>query len=343
VYPLLRSLLFTVPPETAHGIALKALQLARVPASLILRSQVAADPVRLMGLDFPNRIGLAAGLDKNGDYIDALAALGFGFIEIGTVTPKPQSGNPKPRLFRLRGHQALINRMGFNNKGIDYLLARVRQSRYRGILGINIGKNKDTPADKSIDDYLECMKKAYPVAGYIAINISSPNTPGLRDLQNTRELETLLSELTRLRSQLAAQSARQVPLAVKIAPDLLPPQIESIAKVIADQSVDGLIVSNTTLARAGIEGEKYAAESGGLSGAPLLAASTSVLHAFAQRLPKKVALIGVGGILGAADALAKIEAGAQLVQIYSGFIYKGPVLIREISNALKQLSVNSNQ
>jgi dihydroorotate dehydrogenase len=336
VYSLLRSLLFTVPPETAHAIALKSLQLARVPAGLILRPQIAADPVQLMGLGFPNRVGLAAGLDKNGDYIDGLAALGFGFIEIGTVTPRPQPGNPRPRLFRLPARQALINRMGFNNEGIDYLLARVRQSRYRGILGINIGKNKDTPAARSIDDYLECMKKAYPVAGYITINISSPNTPGLRDLQNIRELETLLSELIRLRSALARQFERHVPLAVKIAPDLSPPQIEGIAKVIADQSVDGLIVGNTTLARTGVEGEKYAAESGGLSGAPLLAPSTGVLRAFAQRLPKKVALIGVGGILGAKDALAKIEAGAQLVQIYSGFIYRGPRLIREISKALKE-------
>jgi dihydroorotate dehydrogenase len=279
VYPLLRSLLFTLPPETAHDIALKALQLGRVPAGLILRPQVAADPVQLMGLVFPNRVGLAAGLDKNGDYIDALAALGFGFIEIGTVTPRPQPGNPRPRLFRLPDRQAIINRMGFNNKGIDYLLTRVKQSRYRGILGINIGKNKDTPADKSIDDYLECMKKAYPVAGYITINISSPNTPGLRDLQNTRELETLLSELTRLRSKLSAESARHVPLAVKIAPDLSPSQIEDIVKVVADQSIDALIVSNTTLARAGVQGEKYATESGGLSGAPLLTASTSVLPA----------------------------------------------------------------
>jgi dihydroorotate dehydrogenase len=335
-YPLLRSLLFTLPPETAHGIALKALRLARVPADLILRPQVTTDPLQLMGLGFPNRVGLAAGLDKNGDYIDALAALGFGFIEIGTVTPRPQPGNPKPRLFRLAARQALINRLGFNNKGIDYLLARVRQSRYRGILGINIGKNKDTPADKSIDDYLECMKKAYPVAGYIAVNISSPNTPGLRDLQNARELEILLSELARLRSQLAGQSKRHVPLVVKIAPDLSRQQIEDIAKAIADQAVDGLIVSNTTVARAGVEGARHAEESGGLSGAPLLAPSTTVLRAFAERLPKKVALIGVGGILGATDALAKIEAGAQLVQIYSGFIYRGPRLIREISKALKE-------
>lgn len=289
-----------------------------------------------MGLDFPNRVGLAAGLDKNGEYIDALAALGFGFIEIGTVTPRAQDGNPRPRLFRLPARQALINRMGFNNKGIDYLVERVRRSRYRGVLGINIGKNKDTPAEKSIDDYLECMKKAYPLAGYLVINISSPNTPGLRQLQNARELSGLLSELARLREHLAAQSGRRVPLAVKIAPDLAPAQIEEIARSIADHSIDGLIVSNTTLSRAGVEGEKYAAETGGLSGAPLLAASTAVLREFARRLPAKVALIGVGGILKAEDALAKIEAGAQLVQIYSGFIYRGPQLISEISKALKE-------
>jgi dihydroorotate dehydrogenase len=343
LYPLLRSLLFTLPPEAAHSVALKSLQLARIPAAGALRPLVAADPVQLMGLTLPNRIGLAAGLDKNGEYIDALAALGFGFIEIGTVTPKPQDGNPRPRLFRLPGQRALINRMGFNNKGIDHLLAQVKQSHYRGILGINIGKNKNTPADRSIDDYLECMKKAYSVASYIAINISSPNTPGLRDLQNTQELAPLLAELTRLRKQLIAQSGRDVPLVVKVAPDLLPPQIEAIAQAVADQAIDGLIVSNTTVGRAGVEGEKYAAETGGMSGAPLMAPSTAVLRAFAQRLPKKVVLIGVGGILDAADAVAKIKAGAQLVQVYSGFIYRGPGLIREISKALKQLSVNSEQ
>jgi dihydroorotate dehydrogenase len=334
LYPLLRSLLFTLPPETAHAVALKALTLARSPAGFFTR--VVADPVRLMGLDFPNRVGLAAGLDKNGEYIDALAALGFGFIEIGTVTPRPQDGNPRPRLFRLPARRALINRMGFNNRGIDYLVERVGQSRYRGVLGINIGKNKDTPAEKSIDDYLECMKKAYPLAGYLVINISSPNTPGLRQLQNAQELASLLSELTRLRERLTANTGRRVPLAVKIAPDLTSPQIEDIARSIADYAIDGLIVSNTTLSRAGIEGEKYAAETGGLSGAPLLTTSTAVLRDFARRLPTKVTLIGVGGILKAEDALAKIEAGAQLVQVYSGFVYRGPQLITEISNALKK-------
>jgi dihydroorotate dehydrogenase len=335
LYPLLRSLLFTLPPETAHGVALKALQLTRVPAAL-LHTPVPPDPAQVMGLAFPNRVGLAAGLDKNGDYIDALAALGFGFIEIGTVTPRPQDGNPLPRLFRLPAQQALINRMGFNNKGIDYLLTQVKQSRYRGILGINIGKNKDTLAANSIDDYLECMKKAYPVASYLTINVSSPNTPGLRDLQNTRELASLLLELNRLRSTLATQSGRRVPLVVKIAPDLDVPQIDGIAREIVDHAIDGLIISNTTLARDKVAGEKYASESGGLSGAPLMERSTSVLRAFAQRLSKKVALIGVGGIMKGADAAAKIEAGAQLVQIYSGFIYKGPGLIGEISRALKE-------
>jgi dihydroorotate dehydrogenase len=334
MYPLLRSLLFSLPPETAHSVALKALALARGPAGFL--SRVTADPVRLMGLDFPNRVGLAAGLDKNGEYIDALAALGFGFIEIGTVTPRPQDGNPRPRLFRLPERQALINRMGFNNKGIDYLVEQVRQSRYRGVLGINIGKNKDTPAEKSIDDYLECMKKAYSLAGYLVINISSPNTPGLRQLQNAQELASLLTELTRLREHLTAQSGRRVPLAVKIAPDLTPPQIEDIAHSIADREIDGLIISNTTLSRAGVEREKYATETGGLSGGPLFAASTAVLRDFARRLPAKVTLIGVGGILKAEDALAKIEAGARLVQVYSGFIYRGPQLIAEISRTLKE-------
>lgn len=331
-YGLIRPLLFALPPEMAHEVALKSLRLT--PAALLPR--VEAHPAQLMGLTFANRVGLAAGLDKNGDYIDALAALGFGFIEIGTVTPRPQPGNPKPRLFRLSRREALINRMGFNNKGIDYLLSRVKQSNYRGVLGINIGKNKDTPPEKSIDDYLECMKKAYSAAGYLTINISSPNTPGLRQLQNARELEDLLSELTRLGGQLAAQSGRRVPLLVKVAPDLDPAQIENIARSVADHAIDGLIVSNTTLSRSGVEGEKYATETGGLSGAPLMATSTAVLRAFAQRLPKTVTLIGVGGILKAEDALAKIEAGAQLVQIYSGFIYRGPELIAEISRSLKK-------
>jgi dihydroorotate dehydrogenase len=333
LYPLLRSLLFALPPETAHEVALKSLRL--MPAGLLPRA--ADDPVQLMGLSFANRVGLAAGLDKNGDYIDALAALGFGFIEIGTVTPRPQPGNPRPRLFRLGRRQALINRMGFNNKGVDYLVARVKQCRYRGVLGVNIGKNKDTPAEKSIDDYLECMRKVYAVASYLTINISSPNTPGLRALQNPRELEDLLSGLTRLRRQLAAQTSRRAPLLVKIAPDLSTQQIDDIARSIADHAIDGLIVGNTTLSRAGVEGEQYAAEAGGLSGAPLMAASTEVLRAFAQRLPKTVTLIGVGGILNAADALAKINAGAQLVQVYSGFIYRGPELITEISRAFKEI------
>lgn len=332
-YGLIRPLLFALPPEIAHEVALKSLRLT--PAGLLPR--VESDPVRLMDLTFANRVGLAAGLDKNGDYIDALAALGFGFIEIGTVTPRPQPGNPKPRLFRLSRREALINRMGFNNKGIDYLVSRVRQSHYRGVLGINIGKNKDTPPEKSIDDYLECMKKAYACASYLTINISSPNTPGLRQLQNAKELEDLLSELTRLGRQLAAQSGRRVPLLVKVAPDLDPAQIEDIARSVADHAIDGLIVSNTTLSRSGVEGEKYATETGGLSGAPLMTTSTAVLRAFAQRLPKTVTLIGVGGILKAQDALAKIEAGAQLVQIYSGFIYRGPELIAEISQALKKI------
>jgi dihydroorotate dehydrogenase len=305
-----------------------------MPVALLARAE--QDPARVMGLTFPNRVGLAAGLDKNGEYIDALAALGFGFIEIGTVTPRPQGGNPRPRLFRLQRREALINRMGFNNKGIDYLLARVKASRYRGILGINIGKNKDTPAARSTDDYLESMKKAYSAASYLVINISSPNTPGLRELQNARELDTLLSELARLRTSLSAESGRRVPLAIKVAPDLQPPQIESIARTVADHAVDGLIVGNTTLARTGVEGEKHADEAGGLSGAPLLAPSTRVLRAFAERLPRQVALIGVGGIIRAEDAVSKIDAGAQLVQIYSGFIYKGPALIAEISRALKE-------
>lgn len=284
-----------------------------------------------MGLNFPNVVGLAAGLDKNADYLDALAGLGFGFIEVGTVTPRPQPGNPKPRLFRLPVAQALINRMGFNNKGIDYLIRQVSRAHYRGILGINIGKNKDTPTDKAVDDYRLCLQKAYPHAGYITVNISSPNTPGLRDLQKVEELSRLLAELLDKREQLATQHGKRVPLVLKIAPDLDEQAMDDMAECLLAQRVDGLIVGNTTLSRPGLEDCPEAHESGGLSGKPLLPLATHVLKSMQARLKDEIPLIGVGGILTAADATEKFNAGARLVQIYTGFIYRGPALIREIA------------
>lgn len=332
MYPFLRSILFNLPPETAHHVALSSLKFAvRGPAASICTNRVALQPVTVMGLNFPNTVGLAAGLDKNADYLDALAGLGFGFIEVGTVTPRPQPGNPKPRLFRLPAAQALINRMGFNNKGIDHLIQQVSRARYRGVLGINIGKNKDTPTDKAVDDYRLCLQKAYPHAGYITVNISSPNTPGLRDLQKVEELSRLLAELLDTREQLAAQHGKQVPLVLKIAPDLDERAMDDIAGCLLTQRVDGLIVGNTTLSRPELEDYPEARESGGLSGKPLLPLATRVLKSMRARLTDEIPLIGVGGIITAADAAEKFNAGARLVQIYTGFIYRGPALIREIA------------
>ncbi|MDA0815804.1 MAG: quinone-dependent dihydroorotate dehydrogenase [Chloroflexi bacterium] len=335
LYDLIRPLLFRLPPERAHTLTLRALRIAATtPAARLLGRGVRPDPMQFMGLDFPNRIGLAAGLDKNGDYIDALGALGFGFIEVGTVTPLPQPGNSQPRLFRLPEREAIINRMGFNNLGVDHLVAKVAAASYGGVIGINIGKNKDTPAERAVDDYVTCMGKAYPYAGYIAVNVSSPNTPGLRDLQGARELDELLAELTRLGSQFAVTHGRRVPLVLKVAPDLSGPQIEDIARIVLDRGVDGLIVGNTTVTRDGVEGHRYADETGGLSGRPLAQRLIEVQRAFAQRLEGQVAIIGVGGIMSGTDARAKVEAGADLVQVYSGLIYRGPTLLHEVSDAL---------
>lgn len=332
MYPFFRSILFNLPPETAHHLALTSLKVAvRGPIASFCVIHVASQPVTVMGLNFPNAVGLAAGLDKNADYLDALAGLGFGFIEVGTVTPRPQPGNPKPRLFRIPAEQALINRMGFNNKGVDHLIRQVDRAHYRGVLGINIGKNKDTPTDKAVDDYLECLRKAYPYAGYVTINISSPNTPGLRDLQKVSELSHLLAGLLDKREQLAVQHGKRVPLVLKIAPDLDEQAMDDIAHSLLTHKVDGLIVGNTTLSRPGLEHSPEAREAGGLSGKPLMPLSTQVLKNMQSRLKGEIPLIGVGGILTAEDAAEKFDAGASLVQIYSGFIYRGPALIREIA------------
>ena len=338
MYSLLRPLLFTLDPETAHHVTLDALQAAyRLGLLPLVATQPVSDPRTVMGLTFPNPVGLAAGLDKNGAYIDALAALGFGFIEIGTVTPRPQPGNPKPRLFRLPEAQAIINRMGFNNLGVDALLENVKRSRYQGILGINIGKNFDTPIERAADDYLIGLRKVYSHASYVAINISSPNTKNLRQLQGGDELDALLSQLKAEQEKLAEQHGKYVPLALKIAPDLESEQIQQIATLLMRHRIDGVIATNTTLSRAGVEHLPQHSEAGGLSGAPVREKSTAVIRQLAAALQGALPIIGVGGILSGADAVEKIQAGAALVQVYSGLIYRGTDLVAECAAAIKQL------
>ncbi|MER2528602.1 MAG: quinone-dependent dihydroorotate dehydrogenase [Candidatus Competibacter denitrificans] len=339
LYPTLRTLLFQLDPETAHDWTLRFLRqtfngpLGKL-GGLLPGSQPSAKR-RVMGLDFPNPVGLAAGLDKNGECIAAWEALGFGFIEIGTVTPRPQPGNPKPRMFRLPQAQALINRLGFNNKGVDYLVEQVRRSGYRGILGINIGKNADTPVERAVDDYLIGLQKVYPWASYVTVNISSPNTPGLRDLQYGAALDHLLEALKTEQQRLAGQYGRQVPLALKIAPDLAEADVVTVAQALVRHEIEAVIATNTTFSRSGVAGLPSAQESGGLSGAPLHTRSTAVVRQLADVLAGKLPIIAVGGICSGADAAAKIAAGASLVQIYTGFIYRGPALICEAVAALR--------
>ena len=335
LYPLLRPLLFSLDPETAHEVTLKLLKLAHVSGlGKLLYPAIDDKPVQVMGLHFKNPVGLAAGLDKNGDYITALAALGFGFVEIGTVTPRPQPGNPKPRLFRLPEHQAIINRMGFNNLGIDHLLSRVKQSGYDGILGINIGKNFDTPMDCAVDDYLIGLRKAYTFADYITINISSPNTKNLRQLQQGDEIKALMSALKEEQLKLQQEHGVYVPLALKIAPDLTDDEISHIAGLLLEFEIDGVIATNTTIARDKIAGHPLANEAGGLSGAPVKNPSTQVVRGLAAHLQGKIPIIAAGGILSADDAQEKLTAGASLVQVYSGLIYRGPQLIADIVKSL---------
>jgi dihydroorotate dehydrogenase len=338
-YALIRPFLFALDAERAHELTL---QLLAAGASLGLRGSAPASvsPVEVMGLSFPNRVGLAAGLDKNGTAVDGLGGLGFGFLEIGTVTPRPQPGNPKPRLFRLPEQQAIINRMGFNNAGIDALRERLGQVRYRGILGINIGKNFDTPIERAVNDYLICLEKAYPAASYITVNISSPNTKNLRQLQGASELDALLGTLKSRQTSLAEQHGKYVPLALKIAPDLDASQIVNIADALRRHRVDAVIATNTTLSREGVEASPLAAEAGGLSGGPLFEKSTAVIRGLAQALAGELPIIAAGGITSGQRARAKLEAGAALVQIYSGLIYRGPQLVAECveatSNAARQ-------
>ena len=330
--------MFRLDPETAHHLSLEALKATRHFHLLGQRQPTA--PRTVMGITFPNPVGLAAGLDKDGEYIDALAGLGFGFIEVGTVTPRAQPGNPRPRLFRLPEARAIINRMGFNNRGVDYLLANVQRARYRGVLGINIGKNFDTPVERAVDDYLIGLRKVYAHASYVAVNISSPNTPNLRQLQHHDALLELLSTLKGEQQRLAQQHGKYVPLAVKIAPDLDAEAVADIADLIRDQDIDAVIATNTTLAREGVSQLTHGKEAGGLSGAPLTVRATQVVRQLHEVLHDDVPIIAVGGIMEAADAVSKIRAGASLVQIYSGFIYRGPRLIREVADALRQLEEN---
>lgn len=334
MYSLLRPLIFQLPPETAHNLTLAALKHyakirpAKLPSSAKLQRKV-------MGLDFPNPIGLAAGLDKNADCVDGLATLGFGFLEVGTITPRPQPGNPKPRLFRLPESEAIINRMGFNNKGVAHLVEQVQQRRYRGVLGINIGKNFDTPVENAVDDYLLAQQQVHAFADYVTINISSPNTPGLRTLQQADMLRDLLQPLRESQTGLDEELGRKVPLVLKIAPDLSAGEITMIADVVSELGIDGLIATNTTLDRSVVEGQTFADEAGGLSGKPVFEKSTQVLAQFRAALGDDFPLIAAGGIDSVEAMQAKLDAGADLVQVYSGLIYQGPGLIRDLIQSLQ--------
>jgi dihydroorotate dehydrogenase len=335
VYGLIRKALFSAAPETAHELALDSLRLGQSLGALSLGPKPPELPVEAMGLRFPNPVGLAAGMDKNGDYIDALGALGFGFIEIGTVTPRAQPGNPKPRVFRLEAAEAMINRLGFNNKGLAHLVARVRQRRWKGILGINVGKNADTPMESAVNDYILGLEEVYAVADYVTVNISSPNTSGLRDLQARQPLDALLGSLARRRAELADEHGRCVPLVLKVAPDLDSAGIDVIAEGVARHRFDGVIATNTTLERSAVKGLQHAEEEGGLSGAPLLKRSNEVLERLKAALPPEVALIGVGGVTRGPDAAQKVSLGADLVQFYTGFVYRGPGLVGDSVNAIR--------
>ncbi|OGT69733.1 MAG: dihydroorotate dehydrogenase (quinone) [Gammaproteobacteria bacterium RIFCSPLOWO2_02_FULL_57_10] len=340
MYNLIRNLLFCLPAEASHTITLPLLDIARSTGliGLVSAGPVASNPVTVMGLTFPNPVGLAAGLDKNADHIDALGALGFGFLEVGTLTPRAQPGNPHPRLFRLAPQRAIINRMGFNNKGIDHALASIARSRFRGILGINIGKNFDTPVENAADDYLICMRKCYATASYIVVNLSSPNTPGLRSLQFGDDLRKLLALLKTEQATLTQMHGRKVPLAVKIAPDIDDNEIHLIAAALLDNEIEGVIATNTTLDRSAVQDSPWKDQAGGLSGAPVFEKSTHVIRVMKDAVGDRLPIIGVGGIMSGADARAKIEAGASLVQLYSGFIYRGPELIKESADAIAEMS-----
>jgi dihydroorotate dehydrogenase len=337
-YSLARPFLFGLDPEHAHDLTLGSLaRLQNTPLACVWSQRRVRDPVEVAGLTFPNRVGLAAGLDKNGRCIDGLAAMGFGFIEVGTVTPKAQSGNPKPRMFRLPEASALINRLGFNNDGLDAFIGNVKRARFRsegGILGLNIGKNAATPIERAVDDYLVCLDGVYPHADYVTVNISSPNTKNLRTLQGDDALDALLGAVRQRKVQLTEKYGRSVPIFVKIAPDLDEAQVGVIAATLKRQRIDGVIATNTTVARDAVKTMRHGDETGGLSGAPVFEASNRVIAQLRAALGKRFPIIGVGGVMSAADARAKVAAGADLVQIYTGFIYHGPALVADAARAL---------
>jgi len=334
-YAFARPLLFALDPEHAHELTLGAIdRAARLGALQLAAGCPVDDPVEVMGLRFRNRVGLAAGLDKDGAHIDALAAMGFGFIEVGTVTPKPQPGNPRPRMFRLPQRDALINRMGFNNAGVDAFVANVRRAKWRGVLGLNIGKNAVTPIERALDDYLFCLERVYEHASYVTVNISSPNTKNLRQLQGGDALDELLAGLQARRGELVTRHGRRVPLALKIAPDLDDEQVAAIASLLERHGIDAVIAANTTVSREAVAGLAHADEAGGLSGAPVFEPSNRVIRALRASLPRDYPIIGVGGIMSADDALAKVAAGATLVQLYTGLVYRGPALVGQCARAL---------
>ena len=335
MYELLRSLMFRLPAETSHDLALDMIGAAgRLRLADKLVRPVPTQPVEVMGLTFDNPVGLAAGLDKNAVAVDGMAAMGFGFLEVGTVTPRPQPGNPKPRLFRLAEQLAIINRFGFNNEGVDAMLERLSGVRYSGVLGINIGKNAVTPVENAVDDYLYCLRKVYDRASYVTVNLSSPNTPGLRTLQYGETLKVLLGQIKQCQMALAEERGRYVPIAIKIAPDMNEEEVALVGATLLEAGMDAVIATNTTLDRTAVADSPYASEAGGLSGAPLTDMSTEVIRLLAAELKGQIPIIGVGGIFSGADAADKIAAGASLVQLYSGFIYRGPELIRECADAI---------
>ncbi len=337
MYQFFKKILFMLSAETAHELTIDAFAaVTNLSLSGAIPGPKKQKPVNVFGIEFPNAVGLAAGLDKNGDAIDALGAFGFGFVEVGTVTPKPQPGNPQPRLFRIPEKEAIINRMGFNNKGVDYLVERVKKSNYSGVIGINIGKNKDTPEEEAVNDYLICLEKVYPVADYIAVNLSSPNTPGLRNLQFGENLAKLISAL-KARQQELDESHKHTPILIKIAPDLTDEEVKSLAATFNELKVEGVIATNTTVSRDAVEGCVHAEETGGLSGSPVRDQSNHILKLFREQLDDSIPLIGVGGVMSEHDAEEKLKMGADLVQVYTGFIYQGPGLIKKAVERLARL------
>ena len=343
MYDFLRPLLFKLDPEMAHGLTLYGLGVAQRSGFAHWLARPPVDlPTTAFGITFPNPVGLAAGLDKNADHLDALAALGFGFIEVGTVTPLPQPGNAKPRMFRLAGHEAIINRLGFNNGGVEALVRNVQKAAYRGVLGINIGKNKDTPNERAVDDYLIGLRRVHEHASYITVNISSPNTQGLRDLQEEATLRRFITTLREAQEQLGSQQGKRKPMLLKIAPDLSEIELDAIAEVLLDTGIDGVICTNTTIDHASVADDPQSSETGGLSGKPLFDRATAVLAGMSRRVQGRIPLIGVGGILDGSDAAEKIGAGAALVQIYSGLIYRGPQLVNECVDELRRQREDSH-